>query len=95
MMATETTRFEATDYLTTDEARREFLTDALESGNAAYIAHAVGILARAHGMGELASATGRKRQALYRSLSGDGNPRLDTFFGALNGMGVKLTLADA
>lgn len=90
----DTTRFDAAAFLTTEEARDEFLRDALDTNDPGYIAHAVGIVARAYGMTKLANATGKDRQSLYRSLDKGGNPTIDTFFGALAAMGKKLTVAD-
>lgn len=89
----ETRPFDAAAHLTSEEARNDFLVEALDTGDAKVIAHAVGILARARGMVAVAADTGKHRQALYRSLSSDGNPRLDTFFAALNALGLKLTVA--
>lgn len=89
----ETTRFETAAYLDTDEARDEFLRAALETNDPAYIAHAVGAVARTIGMGDIAKATGKSRQSLYRSLDKGGNPTIDTLFATLAAMGKRLTLA--
>jgi probable addiction module antidote protein len=59
-----TEAFDAARYLTSPEAQAELLNDALGSGNAAYVARAFGVLARARGMTEVARAAGVTREAL-------------------------------
>ena len=68
-----------------------FLADALETGDAAYIAKALGVVARAKGMGELARETGLSREQLYRSFSEQGNPTLKTMLSVMRALGVDLT----
>ncbi len=69
-----------------------FLADALETGNATYIAKALGVVARAKGMTELARATGLSREQLYRSFSEQGNPTLKTMLSVMRALGVELTV---
>lgn len=73
------------------EAIAEFLADALDTGDAAYIARAMGVVARAKGMSELAKETGLARQQLYKSFSGQGNPTLKTMLVVMRALGVDLT----
>jgi probable addiction module antidote protein len=82
--------FDAARYLTTEEAQAELLNDALASGSAAYVAQALGVIARARGMAKVAREAGVTREALYKSLSEDGDPRLTTLLGVLTALGVKL-----
>jgi len=90
-MTIELVPFDAAEYITEPEDQAELLAEALASGDRAYIAHALGIVARARGgIGKLAEETGLQRQALYRALSADGNPRLDTFLRVLAALGVTL-----
>ena len=63
---------------------------SLGSGNAAYVAAALGVIARARGMGEGARAAWVTREALYRSLSEAGDPRLSTLLGVMRALGVRL-----
>lgn len=91
-MALELTRFDAAEHLDTEEAQTEFLNDALESGDAGYIAHALGVVARARGMADLAEKTGIKRQQLYRALDQGGNPTLDTLTKVLSALGIRLAV---
>ena len=90
-----TTPFDPTDYLDTPESQAELLADAAESGDARYIAVALGAIARARGMSKVAKEAGVTREALYRALSEDGDPRLSTLLGVVKALGLKLTFHDA
>jgi probable addiction module antidote protein len=68
---------------------------AIDSGEAAYIAHALGIIARAKGMTEVARSANVTREALYKSLSTDGDPRLSTLLGVTRALGFKLSARPA
>lgn len=83
--------FDAARYLGSQEAQAELLNDALASGDAAYVAQALGVVARARGMTEVARIAGVTREALYKSLSEDGDPRLTTLMGVMRALGVTLT----
>lgn len=84
--------YDPADSLTTPEAVEYFVNNALETGDAAYIAHALGIAARAKGMTKVASETGLAREALYRSFSEDGNPSLKSAIAVLRSLGFELTV---
>ena len=77
--------------LESEEAIAVFLADALETGDSAYIAKALGVVARAKGMSELARETGLSREQLYRSFSEQGNPTLKTMLAVMRALGVDLT----
>jgi probable addiction module antidote protein len=86
-------RYDSADYLKTPEDVAEYLVAAFEDGgdDAAYMAHVIGIAARAHGgMTKLAKATGMTRAGLYKALSKDGNPSFDTIIKAMRVLGVRL-----
>lgn len=85
------TEFDPAEYLTTPEAIAEFMSDALETGDAGYVAKAVGVVARAKGMSELARETGLSREQLYRSFSANGNPTLKTFLTVMRALGMDMT----
>lgn len=89
MLKTET--FDAARYLTTPDAQAELLSDALASDNAAYVAQALGVIARARGMTDVAREAGVTREALYKSLSEDGDPRLTTLLGVMRALGMTLS----
>jgi probable addiction module antidote protein len=86
-----TTPFDAADYLTTPEAQAEFITAALETGDATYVRDAVGVVARARGMAEIAKAAGLNRESLYRTLGASGNPEFSTMLRVLDALGIALT----
>ena len=77
--------------LESDEAIAIFLADALETGDAAFIAKAMGVVARAKGMAVLASETGLSREQLYRSFSEQGNLTLKTLLTVMKALGMDLT----
>lgn len=89
-MALETYPVDLAPYYDSAAAQAELLNDALATGHAGYIANALGIVARARGMSGLATETGVKRQQLYRALSQDGNPTLETLLKVLGALGLRL-----
>ena len=68
-----------------------FMTDALETGDASYIAKCVGVVARAKGIAGIAEETGLSREQLYRSFSEDGNPSLKSTLAVMKALGIELT----
>lgn len=68
-----------------------FLELAFETADAGYIAHALGIAARSEGMTEIARRTGLSREALYRSLTENGNPTLKSVLAVLDAIGLRLS----
>ncbi|MEO7826615.1 MAG: addiction module antidote protein [Allosphingosinicella sp.] len=89
-MAIKLKPFDAAKYIEDHEDETELLNDAFASGHAGYIAAALGAVARAKGMTELAQKTGLNRQALYEALSANGNPTLDTIMRISCALGVEL-----
>lgn len=85
--------FDAAKYLETEEDFAELLTDAMETGDAAYIANALGVVARARGMTQVAKDAGVTREALYKALSPTGDPKLSTLLGVMKALGVKFVAA--
>jgi probable addiction module antidote protein len=94
-MAVKTTPFDPADYIDTADSQMELLADAVETGDARYIAAALGTLARARGVARVAEESGITRQALYRALSAEGDPRLTTLLGVAKSLGLKLTFEAA
>ncbi|RNJ48657.1 addiction module antidote protein [Methylocystis hirsuta] len=92
-MATKTSAFDSAAYLDSPEAIEAYLEDALESNDPAIIAHALGVIARAKGMSQIAQDAGLSRESLYKALSGDGNPELATVLKVIKALGLKLTVA--
>jgi len=85
-----TVPFDAAQYLADPEDQAELISDALASGDAAMVAAALGVVARARGMTEVAREAGVTREALYTSLSDKGDPRLTTLLGVMRALGVTL-----
>lgn len=87
------TRWDPADNLTSEADVRAYLIASFEEApnDAAYIAAALGDVARARGMTELAKRTGLTRMGLYKALSKEGNPSLDTVLKVLHALGLRLT----
>jgi probable addiction module antidote protein len=94
-MALKTTRFDILDHLKTPEARLAYLDAAFEEGDPAFIAVALGDVARAIGMSSVAKEAGVTREALYKALSPTGDPKLSTLLGVARALGVKLAATAA
>ena len=90
-MRTETIPFDAAQHLTDKAAQRQLLSEAMASGDASVIAATLGLIARAQGMTRVAKVAGITREALYRSLSSGGDPRLSTLVGVTKALGLRLT----
>ena len=90
-MAEKFTDFDPAELLKTDKAIEAFISDALESGDARIIASAMGVAARAKGMTTIARKTGLAREQLYKSLSENGNPTLETTMAVLKALGFEIT----
>ncbi len=82
--------FDVTEYLDSPEALAEYLTVVMEENDPAALAQALGTIARARGMTEIAKAAGLGREALYKALRPDAHPRFDTVNRVCTALGVKL-----
>ncbi len=92
MTRVSTDAYDSADYINSPEAVAAFLDAALEDGDAQIIAATLGDIARSKGMALIAERTGLAREALYKSLSAEGNPRLTTLLGVLKAMGLRLSV---
>lgn len=92
MSKIKTRLFDMANYLNSDEDIAEYLLQALEDGDAALLAAALGDVARARNMAQLARDTGLTREGLYKALSGEGNPSLSTVMKVMKAMGLKLSV---
>ncbi len=88
-MAIQTRPFDAAEYLRDEESIAAFLDESFASGDASEIGESLGIVARARNLTDLARQTGLTRQALYKALSRDGNPRLDTLLAVTKALGYE------
>ncbi len=93
MAKTKTLPWDAADYLKTDESIAEYLEAALADGDPALIAAALGDIARAKGMTQVARDAGLGRESLYKALSADGNPEFATVLKVIHALGLKLKVA--
>jgi len=84
--------FDVTNYLNDDADIAAYLQAAIEDGDPALLAAALGDVARVRGMTQLARETGLSRESLYKSLSGERAPSSDTLFKVIHAMGFKLTV---
>jgi probable addiction module antidote protein len=83
-------RYDSADYLKTDEDVALYFASCLEENDPALITHALGVIARARGMTQLARDTGLTREGLYKALSADGNPEFTTVLKVINALGLRL-----
>lgn len=82
--------FDAAHYLESETSIAAYLTDILEANDAALLASALGDIARARGMTEIAKSAGITREALYKALRPDSAPRFDTINRVCAALGVRL-----
>ena len=80
-------------HLKTEEDMAAYLEAALEDGDPALVAAALGDIARAKGMGQIARETGLGRESLYKALSPQGNPEFSTVLKVLRALGLRLHAA--
>jgi probable addiction module antidote protein len=92
MAKTITTRYDVAEHLRTPEEMAAYLEACLEeaNGDAAFIAKALGDIARAKGMAQVARDAGLSRESLYKALSGERTPGFDTILKVLGALGLKL-----
>lgn len=91
-MITKTTHYDVAEHLRTPEEMALYLDACIEdsNGDAAFIAKALGDIARAQGMAQVAKKAGLSRESLYKALSGDRVPSFDTILKVTRALGVKL-----
>jgi len=82
--------FDAAQYFDSEESIAAYLTDILDANDAGLLAEALGDIARARGMTEIAKSAGISREALYKALRSDSAPRFDTLNRVCNALGVRL-----
>lgn len=95
MSGLKTKRFDPAEYLDSAEAITVYMSEALETGDPSFVADALGVVARARGMSEIARTTGLSRESLYRALSADGNPELATVMRVLRALGLRFSITPA
>ncbi len=91
-MSSKLTKWDSASYLKTDEDIAAYLSACFEEAgdDAAFITHALGVVAKAKGMTQLAKQTGLGRESLYKALSGNGNPSFATILKVMRALGVQI-----
>jgi len=95
MAKTNLSRFDAAEYLDSNEARAEYLRAAMETEDMAFIMDAIGTIARAMGMSQVAKEAGVGRASLYKTLRADSNPEFETVMRVLHALGLRLSAEPA
>ena len=94
-MVLKTSTWDVAEHLDSPEAIAAYLDAAIEDGDPALFTAALGDVARARGMTQIARDTGLAREALYRALSADGKPEFTTVLKVMKALGVRLSTAPA
>ena len=97
MNKTTLTRYDTAEHLRTPEEMAAFLEACIEEadGDAAFITKALGTIARAKGMAQVARDTGLSRESLYKALSGERSPAFDTVLKVVQALGLRLNASPA
>ena len=92
MSKTKTTRYDVAEHLRTPEEMAAYLEACIEeaNGDTAFIAKALGDIARGKGMAQVARDAGLSRESLYKALSGERSPDFDTILKVMTALGLKL-----
>lgn len=90
MAKSKTKQYDVAEYLETEEDMAAYLQAAFEEGDPALVIHALGNIARARGMSEIARQSGLRRESLYKALSPEGNPEFATVLKVVQALGIKL-----
>lgn len=96
-MATKLKDYDVADHLRTPDEMAAYLEACIaeSDGDASFVAQALGNIARAKGMSEIARETGLGRESLYKALSGDGNPQFDTILKVAKALGLEISVRPA
>jgi len=90
-MKTKTVPWDSSSALRSNEEIAAYIDAVLEDGDPTLLAHALGVVARAKGMTDLAKETGMGRESLYKALTPGAKPRYHTMLKLLHALGVKLS----
>ena len=93
MKSSVTRPYDSAEYLDSDEAIHAYMEDALETGDPAFIASALGTIARARGMSKIAKRAGLSRESLYKALGPEGNPEFGTVIRVMRALGLKFSVS--
>jgi probable addiction module antidote protein len=87
-----TTAYDSAQYLDSSETISAYMEEALETEDPVFIAHALGTVARARGMSEIAKQAGLSRESLYKALSSEGNPEFGTVLRVMHALGLRFSI---
>ena len=90
-----TSLYDSAEYLDSDEAVNAYMEEALATDDPALIAKALGTIARARGMAQIAKKAGLSRESLYKALSAEGNPEFGTIIRVMHALELKLSITAA
>jgi probable addiction module antidote protein len=88
-------RWDSAEHLKTEEEIAAYFDAVLEEADPALVRHALGVIARARGMSQLARDTGLTPEGLYKALSADGNPEFSTVMKVITALGLRLRVETA
>ncbi|HRF21297.1 MAG: hypothetical protein RL039_34 [Pseudomonadota bacterium] len=94
-MPTTTRPFDMAEQLRDEQDIAAYLTLVLEEGDPGELAHALGVIARARGMTQIAAEAGMGREALYKALRADASPRFETILKVMHALGLRLSVQPA
>lgn len=89
---TKTSPYDSAEYLDNTDAINAYMEEALETDDPAFIAQALGTVARARGMSRIAKKAGLSRESLYKALSTEGNPEFGTIIRVMQALGLKFSI---
>lgn len=84
--------FDASEHLDSEEVAAEYLAAAAETGDSAFFITALGDVAKARGMAQIAKRTGLGRESLYKALNGETQPRFETINAVMRALGVRFSV---
>src|SRR6266852_9089256 len=89
---TKTSSYDSAEYLDSIDAINAYMEEAMETDDPAFIAKALGTVARARGMSRIAKKSGLSRESLYKALSPEGNPEFGTVIRVMQALGLKFSI---
>ncbi len=93
--AIKTTAYDSAAYLDSDVAVQAYMEEAFATQDPGFIANALGVVARARGMTQIAKKAGMSRESLYKALRADGNPEFATMLRVMGALGLKFSVSAA
>jgi probable addiction module antidote protein len=82
--------FDTSEFLSSEEDMAAYLEEALSEGDPSLVVQALGSIAKARGMAQIAKDTGLRRESLYKALSPEGNPEFNTVLKVVKALGIRL-----